>query len=79
MHFRLSWSVKHVISFVTWSVNHVTCLVNHVTSFVEMTSEAAFFRAGRSADALKAEKPGPVRSNGENPGRCRSEVGTKEL
>ena len=45
-------------------MNHVTCLVNHVTSFVEMTSEAAFFRAGRSADALKAEKPGPVRSNG---------------
>ena len=27
-----------------------------------MTSEVAFFCAGRSADALKAEKPGPVRS-----------------
>ena len=46
---------------------------------MEMTSEAAFFSAGRSADALKAEKPGPVRSDGENPGRCQSEVGTKVL
>ena len=27
-----------------------------------MTSEVAFFCAGRPADALKAEKPGPVRS-----------------
>ena len=25
-----------------------------------MTSEVAFFSAGRSADAFKAEKPGPV-------------------
>ena len=26
-----------------------------------MTSEVAFLKAGRSADALKAEKPGPVK------------------
>ena len=32
-----------------------------------MTSEVAFFCAGRSADALKAEKPGPVRSVDEIP------------
>ena len=32
-------------------------------------SEVAFFLAGRSADALNAEKPGPVRSVDENPGR----------
>ena len=57
---------------MTWSVKHVT-------SFVEMTSEVAFFCAGWSADALKAEKPGPVRSDGETHGRCRSEVGTKVL
>ena len=30
-----------------------------------MTSEVAFFTAGRSADAFKAEKPGPVRCEGE--------------
>ena len=40
-----------------------------------MTSEVAFFSAGRSADAVKAEKPGPVRSEDGSPGRCRSEVG----
>ena len=45
-HFRLSWLVNHVISFVIW-------LVNNVTSFVEMMSDVAFFLAGRSADALK--------------------------
>ena len=28
-----------------------------------------------TSDALKAEKPGPVRSEDESPGRCRSEVG----
>ena len=39
-----------------------------------MTSEVAFFLAGRSADALNAEKPGPVRSVDESPGR--SEVGS---
>ena len=39
-----------------------------------MTSEVVFFGAGWSADALKAEKPGPVRSEDESPGRCRSEV-----
>ena len=38
-----------------------------------MTSEVVF-SAGRSADALKAEKPGPVRSEDGSPGRCRSEV-----
>ena len=36
-----------------------------MTSFGEMTSEVAFFPAGQSADALKAEKPVPVRSEGE--------------
>ena len=41
-----------------------------------MTSEVAFFWAGRLADALKADKPGPVRSEDESPGRCRSEVGS---
>ena len=30
-----------------------------------MTSEVAFFSAGRSADAFKAEKPGPVHCEGE--------------
>ena len=39
-----------------------------------MTSEVAFFLAGQSADALKAEKPGPVLSVDEIPGR--SEVGS---
>ena len=39
-----------------------------------MTSEVAFFFAGRSADALKAEKPRPVHSVDEIPGR--SEVGS---
>ena len=39
-----------------------------------MTSEVAFFLAGLSADALNAEKPGPVRSVDESPGR--SEVGS---
>ena len=34
-----------------------------------MTSEVAFFCAGRSVDALNAEKPGPVRSVDESPGR----------
>ena len=32
-----------------------------------MTSEVAFFCVSRSADALKAEKPGPVRSVDEIP------------
>ena len=32
-----------------------------------MTSEVAFFCAGRPADAFKAEKPGPVRSVDEIP------------
>ena len=39
-----------------------------------MTSEVAFFFAGQSADALKAEKPRPVHSVDEIPGR--SEVGS---
>ena len=30
-----------------------------------MTSEGAFFWAGRSAEALKTPKPGPVRSEDE--------------
>ena len=34
-----------------------------------MTSEVVFFCAGRSVDALKAEKSGPVRSIDESPGR----------
>ena len=59
MYFQLSWLVNHVISFVIWSVIHMT-------SFLEkMTSEVAFFLAGQSADALKAEKPVPVGSEGE--------------
>ena len=41
---------------------------------LDMTSEVAFFLAGRSADALNTEKPGPVRSVDESPGR--SEVGS---
>ena len=41
-----------------------------------MTSEVAFFFAGRSADALNAEKPGPVRSVDESPGR--SEVSSSQ-
>ena len=39
-----------------------------------MTSEVAVFLAVRSADALNAEKPGPMRSVDESPGR--SEVGS---
>ena len=39
-----------------------------------MTSEVAFFFAGRSADALQAEKSRPVHSVDEIPGR--SEVGS---
>ena len=39
-----------------------------------MTSEVAFFFAGRSADALQAEKSRPVHSEDEIPGR--SEVGS---
>ena len=39
-----------------------------------MTSEVAFFFAGRSADALQAEKSRPVHSVDEFPGR--SEVGS---
>ena len=34
-----------------------------------MMSEVAFFFAGRPAAALKAEKPGPVHSVDEIPGR----------
>ena len=39
-----------------------------------MTSEVVFFFAGRSADALQAEKSRPVHSVDEIPGR--SEVGS---
>ena len=41
-----------------------------------MTSEVAFFFAGRSADALQAEKSRPVHSVDEIPGR--SEVGSSQ-
>ena len=46
----------------------------HAIGWLDMTSEVTFFGAGRLADALKAEKPGPVRSEDESPGRCQSEV-----
>ena len=39
-----------------------------------MTSEVAFFFAGRPGDALNEEKPGPVRSVDDIPGR--SKVGS---
>ena len=42
-----------------------------------MTSEVAFFCAGWSADALKTEKPGPVRSVDEIPSFFRDK--TSEL
>ena len=56
---------------------------NHVTSFGEMTSLVTFFPFYHSKRELTgrlmlvAEKPGPVRSEDESPGRCRSEVGSQ--
>ena len=45
--------------------------------WLDMTSEVAFFFAGRPADAFKAEKPGPVRSVDEIPSFFRDK--TSEL
>ena len=66
-HFRPPWSVKARDLLRDWSEGHAI-------GWLDMTSEVAFFWAGRSADAFKAEKPGPVRSVDEIPGR--SEVGS---
>ena len=54
-HFRPCWSVKTRDLLRDWSEGHAI-------GWLDMTSEVTFFWAGRSADALKAEKPGPVRS-----------------
>ena len=60
--FRPPCSVKTRDLLRDWSEGHTI-------GWLDMTSEVAFFWAGRSADAFKAEKPGPVHSVDEIPGR----------